>query len=139
VSDLDQPITSEWLTEIGWLDRSEILDNFCFNQWEWYSGTVTCSRVYLPHIKTRGQLLLAMHAMGDTAPGTEIIERQLRAAEYVERYAIVAEPGLNSKTGGAWVAFHHDSLTEPRADTWADAVIALGEHLDQQGATNVKN
>jgi hypothetical protein len=140
MSDLNQPISGEWLTEIGWLDygSSRPSPNL---RWYWYPDTkcIYYGGCLRSHIKTRGQLLLAMLAMGDTAPGTEIIERQLRAAEYVERYGICTLRLYCVGKKCVWRASHDDASREYDATSWHDAVIAMGEHLDQQGATNAKN
>jgi hypothetical protein len=129
VSDLDQPITGEWLESVGW--RALPNCEYVGARWRWYCGRVSYSSHHLPHINTRGLLLLAMLAMGDKAPGTEVIERQLRAAKYVDRYGIICAPDRCT----VWTASLHGYVDVRRADTWADAVIALGEHLDQQGAS----
>jgi hypothetical protein len=137
MSDLNQPISGEWLTEIGWLDygSSRPSPNL---RWYWYPDTkcIYYGGCLRSHIKTRGQLLLAMLAMGDTAPGTEIIERQLRAAEYVERYQMSCD--FLGHDIALWRSVSSDA-TYSIQPTWAGAVIALGEYLDQKGATNVKN
>jgi hypothetical protein len=74
---------------------------------------------------------LVPHATSEVTQSTEVINRRLRAVEYVERYKI--QPFF-SADDGVWYACSTGSQYFSD-DAWEEVVVKLGQHLDQQGAS----